>query len=169
MKMIMRSILALTVLLAGLILTITVVTSAVAAGPQPTFDMDDRFATEAGAHGTGQVVVTQSGDFVVKKINAAGLLPGHDDYVLMVIISPAGSPTPVAGEVRTSAEVTANPGGAVQFKNVNFGPLETGSYRVDLFVTHNHVTTAGNNPVLDAILDRDPLLACLPAVALTME
>ncbi len=152
--------------LAGLLLSVVVASSVVAAGPQPTFDMNDRAATEAGAHGTGQVVVTQSGDFVVKKINAAGLEGGHE-YVLTIIISPPGDP--VSGDVRRSAVVTSNPGGAVQFKNVNYGALATGSYRVDLFVTHDHPTVAGTDPNLDAIIDRDPLLACQPAVGLTMQ
>ncbi len=151
--------------LAGLLLSGVLASSAVA---QRAFDMNDRFATETGAHGTGQVVLTQSGEFVVKKINAAGLQSGHD-YVLTVIISPGGGP-PVAGDVRTSAVVTANRGGAVQFKNVNYGALAVGSYRVDLFVTHDHDTVAGTNPVLEGILgDVDPLLACQPAVALTMQ
>ncbi len=150
----------------GLIFSVVLVSRAVAAGPQPEFDMNDRFATESGAHGTGQVVVTQSGSFVVKKVNAAGLLPNHD-YVLTVIISPPG--IFVAGDVRISAVVTSNPGGAVQFKNVNYGALATGSYRVDLFVTHVQATVAGTNPDLDAIIDRDPLLACQPAVGLTMQ
>jgi hypothetical protein len=153
--------------LTGLLLSVVLASGAVAAGLQPTFDMNDRFATETGAHGTGQVVLTQSGEFVVKKINAAGLQSGHD-YVLTVIISPGGGP-PVAGDVRTSAVVTANPGGAVEFKNVNYGALAAGSYRVDLFVTHDHPTVAGTNPLLEAILGRDPLLACQPAVAMTME
>ena len=150
----------------GLIFSVVLVSSAVAAGPQPEFDMNDRFATESGAHGTGRVVVTQSGNFVVKKVNAAGLLPNHD-YVLTIIISPPGVPVP--GDVRTSAVVTSNPEGTVQFKNVNYGALATGSYRVDVFVTHDHATTQGSNPVLHAILGVDPLLACQPAVAMTME
>ena len=147
---------------------VVLASGAVAAGLQPTFDMNDRFATETGAHGTGQVVLTQSGEFVVKKVNAAGLLPDHD-YVLTVIISPGGSAPPVAGDVRTSAVATASSGGAVKFKNVNYGALAAGSYRVDLFVTHDHPTVAGTNPLLEAILGRDPLLACQPAVAMTME
>ena len=111
------------------------------------FDMNDRFATETGASGSGQADV--EGGSVEIEVKAEGLNPGHD-YELNVTIDFASFVTFTA---------TANADGEVEFEEVM--ALAPGTYRLDFFVTHDHATGTG---VVFGLFDRDLLLACQPAV-----
>ena len=133
------------------------------------FDMNDRFATETGASGSGKVNVHDGS--VKIKVKAKDLLPNHQ-YELKVSIGPGGDPTlggfnPTGGVV-TFGPVTSGKHGKIKFKvDLDLlGLLGPGLYRLDLFVTHTDPTVPGSGGVgefLTTLLDRDPLLACEPA------
>ncbi len=124
------------------------------------FAMLDDFAVEkTGAGGSGQADV-ESGSVEVE-VKAEGLIPGHD-YELNVTINFAS--------VATFGPVAANEDGEVEFEGVI--ALAPGAHRLDFFVTHDHPTVAGSGPVgefVTSVIDRDPLLRCMPAVLLTIE
>ena len=116
------------------------------------FDMNDRFATETGASGSGQADV--EGGSVEIEVKAEGLIPNHR-YELNVTIDFAS--------VVTFGPVTANEDGEVEFEGDLdlLSLLGAGTYRLDFFVTHDHTTGVDGIP---GLLNRDLLLACQPAV-----
>ena len=122
------------------------------------FDMNDRFATETGASGSGQADV--EGGSVEIEVKAEGLIPGHE-YELKVTIDFAS--------VATFGPVTAQEDGEVEFEGVI--ALAPGPHRLDFFVTHTHSTVTGDGPIgefVTSVIDRDPLLRCFPAVFLNI-
>ncbi len=116
------------------------------------FDMLDDFAVEmTGASGSGQVDVDDG--TVEVEVEAEGLIPG-DEYELNVTIDFAS--------VVTFGPVTADEDGEVEFEGDI--PLAPGTYRLDFFVTR----PTGNVADIPGLFDRDLLLACDPAVFLTI-
>ena len=154
-----------------LLLCITVAPTALAVeGDQEhVFDMNDRFAAEAGASGSGEAKV--DGASIETEVEAEGLIPGHQ-YELRISIGP-GNVSPVVAPLSVGCgPVTADNDGEAEFEcesDINLVQLfGAGPYRIDLFITHIHPQDPGDpigsNPALSAALDRDPLLACEPAV-----
>jgi hypothetical protein len=135
------------------------------------FDMNDRFATETGASGFGKIRVTQEGP-VLDRLHVKKLLPNHL-YEVHVTIQLA-DPGDFSGDVDivTSGPITSNADGHLKIKNLDLGSPDSGTYRIDVFVTHPHPTVEGSGPTgefLTTLLDRDPLLACQPAPVVTVE
>ena len=154
--------------LTTLLLSITVAPTALAVkgDQEQVFDMNDRFATENGASGSGEAKV--DGDTLKAEVEAAGLIPGHQ-YEMKITIGPGGLLPFQAPLFVSCGLVTSEPDGEAEFEcDINLVQLfGAGLYRLDLFVTHNHPTvsgTPGTGTLISDALDRDPLLACQPAV-----
>jgi len=136
------------------------------AGEQPKFaffKMDDRFATEqTGASGFGKIRAAQEDCIEVTGINAKGLTP-NQEYEFKVTISddPEDFPNNIV-RVVTSSPIDSDEDGDIEISNLALGCFSPGNYRVDLFVTHTFEPTELNGPIAVA-LERDPLLACIPA------
>ena len=110
------------------------------------FDMNDRFATEKGASGSGEAEVDDG--TVEFEVEAEGLVPG-DEYELIVAIGP---PPGGFSTFDTFGPVTADDDGEVEFEgDIELAP---GDYRLDFLVTRRG--------------EGDLLLACQPAVFLTI-
>jgi hypothetical protein len=133
-----------------------------ATGGRPVVaDMNDRFATEkTGANGDARVVLIQKGGIEIRRVKAKGLLPNHD-YVLKVTTDLFGTPT-----VFTSQTITTNKNGVFQIHNFHLGNLAPGTYRVDLFVTHDHASGPAGFP--NDVLGTEPLLSCQPAYSIVV-
>ncbi len=158
----------------ALLLSVTVPTALADDDQEQEFDMNDRFATEDGASGSGESEV--DGDFVQIDVDAEGLLP-HHQYEMKVTIgfcsaphifdcdAPVGGPPPA---IVTCGWENSDGHGDVEF-DCDLDLVELlgpGTYRLDFFVTHIHPTVdgcCGVGPLLTTVLDRDPLLACQPA------
>ena len=129
------------------------------------FDMNDRFASETtGANGFGKVSFTQTGGTVeVQLVQVTGLMPNHE-YELIVTVDLV--------TVHTSDCFVSNSSGHWKITNFELPAVfDPGVYRLDLFVTHCHVTVAGSGETgvfLTGLIGRDPLQACQPAVNLTV-
>ena len=148
----------------ALLLSVTVPTALADDDQEQEFDMNDRFATEDGASGSGEIEV--DGDIVEIEVEAEGLLPNHQ-YEMKVTIGPAFEPFAPTNVV-TCGPVTSEDDGEVEIEcDLDLVQLlEPGAYRVDLFVTHIHPTVEGEGEVgvlLTALFNRDPLLSCQPA------
>jgi len=130
------------------------------------FYMNDRFAAEKGASGSGEVKV---GDGSVEiEVEAEDLLPNHA-YELRVTVGPQGAPFQSGFFVVTFGPVTSNKNGKIEFDDEELD-LAPGSYRLDLFVTHDHeMTPPGTISAIPEIGgNRDPLFACAPAPMVTI-
>ena len=141
----------------SLLLSITVAPTALADSQKDEYDMNDRFATEMGASGSGKISVHR--DSVRVAVKAEGLEPKHQ-YEMKLTIGPAGDFDPT--NVVTCGPKTSNRRGKANFRcDIDLVQLlGPGTYRVDIFVTHIH---PGGDGDLAAVLNRDPLLACQPA------
>jgi hypothetical protein len=123
-------------------------------------DMNDRFATEkTGANGDARVVLTQEGGIEIRRVKAKGLLPNHA-YVLKVTVDLLGTPTVF------SQTTTTNKNGVFQVHNFHLGNFAPGTYRVDIFVTHDHASGPPGFP--NDVLGTEPLLACQPAYSIVV-
>ena len=129
------------------------------------FTMNDRFASEVGASGSGKIEVNDDGEVKIV-VRAKGL--GHPDhpYELKVTINFAA--------VVTFGETSDNKGRIKFEDDLDLlgiaGPGDP--HRLDFFVTHAHATVAGSGETgvfLTGLLDRDPLLACAPAQFVTVS
>ena len=134
------------------------------------FDMNDRFATETGASGDGEIEV-DDGEVEIE-VEAEGLLPNHP-YELIVTIGPQQGGTPEPTSVR-KFQGQSDGEGEIEFEeDLDLVGIEgPGDYRLDFFVTHDHATVSGSpggGVALTALLDRDPLLACAPAQFVTVS
>ena len=146
------------------LLMVVMVAAPAAADESHEFDMNDRFATEKGASGSGEVEVDDGS--VEIKVEAEGLEPNHK-YELHVTID--FDPDSVI-----FGPVTSDDDGEIEFEEdldlvALVGP---GTYRLDFFVTHIHDTVAGTVGVgefITGLLDRDPLLSCEPAAMVTIS
>ena len=129
-----------------------------------TFDMNDRFATETGASGFGKVRATQEGCIEVSGVNAKNLRPDHA-YEVTVTIQLA-VPGDFTGDVDivTSDPIISDADGDLEINDFDLGCFDPGTYRLDVFVTHDHPT--GPDPFG---LDRDILLACQPFPEVVVE
>ncbi len=140
-----------------------------------TDDMNDRLATELSVPSVNGHVTTQlrqTGFVKVFRVNASRLIPRHDYEVLVMVQLLSCDFDPSCIDVVSSGTVTAGGGGNIQVKNIGLGNLDPGTYRLDMFVTHNHPTVpgaAGVGQFVTTILDRDPLLACQPAPIVVVE
>ena len=147
------------------LLMVVMVAAPAAADESHEFDMNDRFATEKGASGSGEVEVDDGS--VEIKVEAEGLRPNHA-YELKVTIGPPGAFAPT--DVVTFGPVTSDDDGEIEFEeDLDLAP---GAYRLDLFVTHPHPTVAGSGPdgiALTGLFGRDPLLSCAPAPMVTIS
>ncbi len=121
------------------------------------YDMNDRFADDGGASGSGKISVHKNSIRV--KVKAEDLEP-HHQYEMKLTIGPAGDFAPT--NVVTCGPKTSNRRGKANFRcDIDLVQLlGPGTYRVDIFVTHIH---PGGDGDLAAVLNRDPLLACQPA------
>ena len=125
------------------------------------FAMNDRFATETGATGSGTSDV--AGGSIETEVKAEGLIPGHP-YELKVIINFANVVT-FGGASNNEGEIE------IEVDLDLVGIAGPGNHRLDFFFTHNHPTVAGSGATgafLTGLLARDPLLACLPAQFVTV-
>ena len=144
----------------SLLLSVMLAPNVLADDQEEEFDMNDRFATENGASGSGETEVDDGS--VELEVEAEGLLPNHP-YELRVTVGPQGAPFQPGFFVVVFGPVTSDDDGEIEFDEDL--DLDPGSYRVDLFVTHDHPTVA---PALPDIGNRDPLLACAPAPMVTI-
>ena len=86
----------------------------------------------------------------------------NQNYLLNVTVTEPGGTFPADGVVYTSP-VTTDRRGNFTINNFDLGDFESGiGYRVDIFVTHDPPSGAGNFAPLTALLGGDPLLACIP-------
>lgn len=138
-------------------------------------DMNDRFATERfGPSATGHVItqLRQTGSVQIFRVRASGLEPRHDYEVHVMVQLESCGFDPSCIDVVTSGTVTASDEGDIQVRNVGLGNLDPGTYRFDIFVTHNHQTVpgfGGTGEFLTSLIARDPLLACQPAPIVVVE
>ena len=127
-------------------------------------DMNDRFANtqQTGANGDSRVVLTQNGAIEIRRVKIKDLLPEHD-YVLKVTADIDGVLGPQT--VFTSQTIRTNKNGVFQIHNFSLGNLAPRTYRVDLFITHDHAFgsgTPGLGAFVAGVLGTEPLLACMP-------
>jgi hypothetical protein len=160
-----RTSLGLTAVIA-LWLSITVAPTALADSQEQEYDMNDRFAFEKGASGSGKLSVHK--DSIKVAVKAEGLIPKHEYEMKLTIGDPDDAP--VAGDpvVVTCGPKTSSSSGKLRIRCtidlLDF--LAPGTYRVDIFLTHIHSTDPAGDPdgeLLAVVLGRDPLLACQPA------
>ena len=144
----------------------------------PRFEKDDmnaRFATETfepSAQGFVRTQLRQTGSVEVFQVQARNLEPGHDYEVWVTVQLTSCGFDPNCIDVVSSGTVTANDEGHVKFQNVGLGNLDAGTYRLDIFVTHNHETVpgaGGTGQFLTLLIGRDPLLACQPAPIVVVD
>jgi hypothetical protein len=138
-------------------------------------DMNDRGATETFApfaHGHVKTELRQTGLVEIFRVNAAGLDPRHDYEVLVTVQLESCGFDPSCLDVVSSGPVTASDEGNLLVKDLGLGNLAPGTYRFDIFVTHNHITVpgaAGVGEFITSLINRDPLLACQPAPIVVVE
>lgn len=155
-------------LLASLIfmgLLLALLPASAQAAPSTKVDWNDRFAAETG--GTGFIIFksAQQGSMVeIQVLKAKDLSPNHE-YEIWVTVDFDPSLTTTFGSFVTNAH-----------GNLKAGRLQVdvpgpGTYRLDVFLTHDHSTTCPSNPtgafVCGFLPTRDPLLACEPALIIT--
>ncbi len=135
-------------------------------------DLNDRFATETtGAEGTIKFKDIQKGIFMeISKIKVKGLLPNHD-YEIWVTVSPPGPPVANVISTQQFGPFTTNDDGKLKVKKLQVTVSGTGTWRLDVFVTHTDTTAEMGvgelGELIAGLLDRDPLLACEPGLIIT--
>ena len=133
-------------------------------------DFNDRFAVETrGSRGEIEFKDDQEGSFIeIDEIEVEGLRPNHA-YEIWVTVDFDPSLTATFGPFMSDED------GELEVEELEVGPLAPGSYRVDVFLTHPHTTTLGPlataGPPFDIepFTTRDILLACEPALFITLE
>lgn len=169
----MKHISVLSVLVAvSLLATLTLLPVSVQASPSTKVDWNDRFAGETtGATGFIIFKGTQQGTTVgIQVLKAKSLLPNHE-YEIWVTVSPW--PGPPATDVITAqafGPFGSNAHGNLQVSGIEASVPGTGTWRLDVFITHTHPTVPGVGafgPAITAVLNRDPLLSCQPALIIT--
>jgi hypothetical protein len=138
-------------------------------------DMNDRGATETfdpPARGFVSTQLLQSGSVQVFKVVARNLTPGHDYEVLVTVQLESCGFEASCIDVVSGGTVTASDEGNINVRNIGLGNLAAGTYRLDIFVAHNHPTVPGAEGVgefITSLINRDPLLACQPAPIVVVE
>jgi hypothetical protein len=138
-------------------------------------DMNDRGASERfdpPARGFVQTQLLQSGSVHIFKVVARNLEPGHDYEVLVTVQLASCGFEANCIDVVSGGTVTASDEGNINVRNIGLGNLDPGTYRLDIFVTHNHLTVPGAPGVgefITSLISRDPLLACQPAPIVVVE
>ncbi len=137
--------------------------------------LNDRLAAETtGAEGTIKFKDIQKGVFMeISKIKVKSLLPNHD-YEIWVTVSPPGLPEENVISSQQFGPFTTNDDGKLKVKKLQVTVPGTGTWRLDVFVTRTHTTDemgagepGGLGKRIADLLDRDPLLACIPALIIT--
>ncbi len=168
----MKHISVLSVLVAvSLLATLTLLPVSVQARRSTTVDWNDRFAGETtGATGFIIFKDTQQGTTVgIQVLKAKGLQPNHD-YEIWVTVSAPATPLDPSLSEQQSGTFTTNAAGNLVVTRLQVVVPGSGTWRRDVFLTHIHATITGVGafgPAITALLDRDPLLSCEPAVVIT--
>lgn len=144
-------------------------------------DFNDRFAVQTtGAGGEIEFDDDQEGSFIeISEIEVEGLLPDHA-YEIWVTVSPPGPPfaNVISALTATFGPFVSDEDGELEVEELEVSVPDPGSYRVDVFLTHIHSTTCPSTGLgadlcglLGTVADptRDVLLACQPALLITLE
>ena len=145
-------------------------------------DFNDRFAVETrGSRGEIEFDDQQEGSFIeISEIEAEGLQPDHQ-YEIWVTVSPPGPPfaNVISALTAKFGPFDSDEDGELEVEELEVSVPDPGSYRVDVFLTHIHPTacpSTGLGADLCGLLGttgddatRDVLLACQPALLITLE
>ncbi len=169
----MKHISVLSVLVAlSLFAALALLPVSVQASPSTKVDWNDRFAGETtGATGFIIFKDTQQGTTVgIQVLKAKSLQPNHE-YEVWVTVSPwPGPPATNTISEQSFGSFWSNAHGNLQVSGIQVSMPTTGTWRVDVFLTHTGPTVPGVGavgPDLTLLLNRDPLLSCQPALIIT--